>query len=109
MVSLFTAIQHAQSHSADHDLVETKGDNVEVGSPDADDFLSRERAALGDDATQFASSNDKAAFADDDEDLLGGGGNNDGEEVEEFESSYPAINTHNEVIQAPQLQFIYNH
>jgi len=32
---------------------------------------------------------------DDDEDLLGGGGG--GEEVTEFESSFPAIDTRNEV------------
>lgn len=83
---------------------ETKGDNVEALSPSGDDFLARERAALGDDATQFASNNDKAAFAedDDDDDLLGGGDNDGaGEEVEEFESSYPAIDTRNEVIQPP--------
>lgn len=86
---------------------ETKGDNVEAISPSGDDFLARERAALGDDATQFASNNDKAVFAEDDDDDLLGGGNNDGagEEVEEFESSYPAIDTRNEVIQAPLYHF----
>jgi hypothetical protein len=64
-----------------------------------DDFLSREKALLGDDADQFASSNDNAAFVeDDDEDLLGGGGGGGGnEEVMEFESSFPAIDTQNEV------------
>lgn len=35
---------------------------------------------------------------DDDDDLLGGdGGNNGGEEVVEFGSSFPAINTDNDV------------
>ncbi|RDL34334.1 Clathrin light chain [Venustampulla echinocandica] len=60
-----------------------------------DDFLSREKALLGDDADQFATGNDNAAFVEDgDDDLLGGGGSN--EEVTEFESSYPAIDTRNE-------------
>lgn len=95
---LLQRIRPIRSFIANLKVAETKGDNIEVGSPAGDDFLSRERAALGDDAGQFASSNDKAAFVDDDEDLLGGGVNNDGEEVEEFESSYPAIDTRNEVI-----------
>ena len=70
----------------------------------ADDFLSREKALLGDDADQFATGNDNAAFVDnDDEDLIGGGGANGGEEVIEFESSFPAIDTRNDVefIQIP--------
>ena len=66
-----------------------------------DDFLSREKALLGDDANQFASSNDNAAFVeDDDDDLLGGGGGggqSGGNEEFEFESSFPAIDTQNEV------------
>jgi Clathrin light chain len=61
-----------------------------------EDFLTRERAALGDDATQFASGNDAAAFLEDgDDDLLGGGGR--GEEIEEFQSSFPAIDARNNV------------
>jgi hypothetical protein len=61
-----------------------------------EDFLIRERAALGDDATQFASSNDATAFLEDGgDDLLGGGGR--GEEIEEFQSSFPAIDTRNNV------------
>lgn len=71
---------------------EHKGEGFEGAS--GDDFLSREKALLGDDADQFATGNDSAAFADDDNDLLGGG--ND-EEVVEFESSFPAIDTRNEV------------
>ncbi|KAH6668765.1 clathrin light chain [Halenospora varia] len=60
-----------------------------------DDFLTREKALLGDDANQFSTSNDNAAFVeDDDDDLLGGGGGN--EEVTEFESSFPAIDSNNE-------------
>ena len=64
--------------------------------------MTRERAALGDDAAQFASANDKAATAEDgDDDLLGGGsyggGNAGGEEIIEFESSFPAMDTRNQV------------
>lgn len=73
-----------------------------------DDFLSRERAALGDDAAQFASASDNfrgsATVEDGDDDLLGGGGGSfngghhaGGEEVTEFESSFPAIDTNNTV------------
>ena len=110
-VSSQCSIYFTQNSVTNHKIAtETKGDNVEALSPSSDDFLARERAALGDDATQFASNNNnnKAAFAenDDDDDLLGGG-NNDGagEEVEEFESSYPAIDTRNEVIPSP----LYHH
>ena len=67
---------------------------------DTDDFLARERAALGDDADQFATPNDQALNVADD-DLLGGndyvpqqGGS---EEISGFESSFPAIDTQNEV------------
>ncbi len=52
---------------------------------------------LGDDANQFATGNDNAAFVEDgDDDLLGGGGGGN-EEVTEFESSFPAIDSRNEV------------
>ncbi|KAI1112605.1 clathrin light chain [Nemania sp. NC0429] len=45
----------------------------DVGSPSADDFLARERALLGDDATQFTTGNESAVLAaDPSEDLLGG-------------------------------------
>lgn len=73
------------------------------GAADGDDFLSRERALLGDDADQFASANDKLATVEDgDDDLLGGGGtefqaNVGGEEIMGFESSFPAIDTTNDV------------
>lgn len=74
-----------------------------VDSADGEDFLARERAALGDDANQFATSNDRLATTveDADDDLLGGGGGGaaDGaEEIMGFESSFPAIDTTNEVI-----------
>ncbi|PSS28185.1 hypothetical protein M430DRAFT_24543 [Amorphotheca resinae ATCC 22711] len=66
----------------------------------ADDFLSREKALLGDDADQFATGDDNAAFLDGgDDDLLGGGGREGGnDEVTEFESSFPAIDTQNESV-----------
>ncbi|KAH0538289.1 hypothetical protein FGG08_005109 [Glutinoglossum americanum] len=70
----------------------------------AGDFLSREQAALGDDARLFASPNDNyksSTVEDDDDDLLGGGGivrveNVGGEEVTEFESAFPIIDHGNE-------------
>lgn len=74
-------------------------DSIGAGS----DFLTRERAALGDDAAQFASANDNAATVEDGgDDLLGGGedyqaGAAGGEEITEFESSYPAVDTRNNV------------
>lgn len=67
----------------------------------ADDFLARERALLGDDADQFASENDKVATVEDgDDDLLGGGfsqANVGSQEMSGFESSFPAIDTQNNV------------
>ncbi|KAJ4374924.1 Clathrin light chain [Neocucurbitaria cava] len=65
-----------------------------------DDFLSRERALLGDDADQFASENDRVATVEDgDDDLLGGDfsqANVGSQEMDGFESSFPAIDTTNE-------------
>ncbi len=59
---------------------------------------------LGDEADQFATPNDRhkasATVENDDEDLLGGGGGGDGAtdaDVTGFESSFPAIDTSNEV------------
>ncbi|KAF2453972.1 clathrin light chain [Lineolata rhizophorae] len=79
------------------------------GPGDASDFLSRERAALGDDANQFASPGDSrlattvedAPDGDLDDDLLGGGGTVGGdgaaqEEMRGFEESFPAIDAGNE-------------
>jgi hypothetical protein len=77
-----------------------------VGDGADDDFLSRERALLGDDANQFASPNDKLATVEDgDDDLLGGGSGSfqatvGGEEMQGFEDSFPAIDTTNEVCSA---------
>lgn len=76
---------------------EAQGDSTFDGGND--DFLSREKALLGDDANQFTTNNDNAAFVEDgDDDLLGSGGGSGGnEEVTEFESSFPAIDSRNEV------------
>ena len=81
---------------------EPRSNGATNGGLDTDDFLSRERAALGDDAAQFASTNDHAANVEDgDDDLLGGGSYDDGqaggEEISQFESSFPAMDTRNEV------------
>ncbi|KAI0433381.1 clathrin light chain [Xylaria sp. FL1042] len=66
----------------------------DVGSPSADDFLARERALLGDDATQFATGNETAALADPSDDLLGGdsaGGD------AQFESQFPDLTSNEQV------------
>lgn len=75
-------------------------DGIDAG----DDFLSRERAALGDDAAQFASAGDNAGTVENGgDDLLGDGADsygeahNGAEEITDFESSYPAMNTSNQV------------
>ncbi|KAL8726498.1 MAG: hypothetical protein Q9181_006027, partial [Wetmoreana brouardii] len=82
---------------------EPKSNGATNGAADADDdFLARERALLGDDAAQFTSSNDNAATVEDgDFDLLGGDNNQDGapaqgQEINQFESSFPAVDTQNE-------------
>ncbi|KAF2868181.1 clathrin light chain [Massariosphaeria phaeospora] len=81
---------------------QTRGDAnfdlVEGATDGGDDFLSRERALLGDDADQFTN---HATVEDGDDDLLGGGGNTSqtnagGEDMMGFEDSFPAIDTTNE-------------
>ncbi|KAK6440108.1 Clathrin light chain [Oleoguttula sp. CCFEE 5521] len=79
------------------------------------DFLSRERALLGDDAQQFSTPADNSATLqegsddddDDDDDLLGGGGNSvplhqngnsNGDDMGDFESSFPAMDTSNDAV-----------
>ncbi|GAM40739.1 hypothetical protein TCE0_039f13323 [Talaromyces pinophilus] len=83
------------------DFNEGQTEVVNNNAADTDDFLARERAALGDDADQFATPNDQAATVEDD-DLLGGddyvpqqGGS---AEISGFESSFPAIDTQNEAV-----------
>ena len=73
-----TALLTSSSHAAQTDI-------KDAGSPSADDFLARERALLGDDATQFATNND---------DLLGEGRVGAEEQVPEaaqFESQFPDL------------------
>lgn len=76
-----------------------------------DDFLARERALLGDDAAQFAGPGDRVGqttkVEDAKDDLLGGihdaggattgGDHAGGQDLTDFESSFPAIDTRNEV------------
>ncbi|EPE09468.1 clathrin light chain [Ophiostoma piceae UAMH 11346] len=68
----------------------------------ADDFLARERAILGDDANQFTTPGDNAAF---DDNLLGGGD----AETAQFESSFPDLATQNQAapttITGPSVDF----
>lgn len=77
--------------------------NIINDSTDNDDFLSRERALLGDDADQFSTPHDnnvRATVEDDDDDLLGGGGGGGGSggaDMGAFESSFPSIDNGNEV------------
>ncbi|KAI0515358.1 clathrin light chain [Xylaria bambusicola] len=66
----------------------------DVGSPSADDFLARERALLGDDATQFATGNESAALADPSGDLLGD--ENTGSNAQ-FESQFPDLTSNEQV------------
>jgi len=72
-----------------------------------DDFLSREKAALGDDANQFVTPHDNLAVVEDvaDDDLLGGStsAGKDLGGMTDFESSFPAISSHNEVSGIPKL------
>ena len=71
-------------------------------------FLDREREILGEDADLFTTTDDRqtaaAAVEDGDDDLLGGNDHDDrqpqisgGDEIDGFESSFPAISTQNEV------------
>lgn len=67
-------------------------------SPSADDFLAREKALLGEDANQFATSEDAVAFGTGDDDLLGGGGSSNLiAEESTFESQFPDLANQNEV------------
>lgn len=77
-----------------------------LDSEEPSDFLSRERALLGDDAQQFATPADNTATVEeDDDDLLGGGGsaapatNGDhGDAMGDFETSFPAVDTSNDAV-----------
>lgn len=66
------------------DVIESKGDTE-------NDFLARERAALGEDADQFATPQDRVAEGIEGEDDLLGGGEHSVDAG--FESSFPSIET----------------
>lgn len=69
-------------------------------STDASSFLDRERALLGEDADQFATPHDSrlTSVEDADDDLLGGSYESaGGAAMQEFESSFPEIDTTNDV------------
>ncbi|OAA64589.1 clathrin light chain [Niveomyces insectorum RCEF 264] len=69
----------------DFDSGDIKDASLEAST---DDFLARERAVLGDDANQFATPGDSAAFSPDEGNLLGDGGN---VETSQFESNFPDL------------------
>lgn len=100
---MLSSLNHYYYHQGTHaDLQTAQTESKEDSGfepASGDDFLSREKALLGEDADQFATGNDSTAFVDAGDDLLGGGGDN--EEVTEFESSFPAIDTQNEVSPLP--------
>ncbi|KAF2971200.1 hypothetical protein GQX73_g2334 [Xylaria multiplex] len=66
----------------------------DVGSPSADDFLARERALLGDDATQFTTGKETAALADPSDDLLG---DDSAPGNAQFESQFPDLASNEQV------------
>ncbi|KAL9112540.1 MAG: hypothetical protein Q9227_003111 [Pyrenula ochraceoflavens] len=73
------------------------------GGGDGSSFLDRERAALGEDANQFATAGDNAATVEDGgDDLLGEDSTftqpAGGEEISTFESSFPAVDTTNDAV-----------
>lgn len=59
-----------------------------------DDFLARERAALGEDADQFATAQDHVGETVGGDDLLGG--DEPVEEIGQFESSFPSVESQNQ-------------
>ena len=93
---------------------------TEVRGEAGSSFLDRERALLGDDADLFATSKDQqatvATVEDGDGDLLGGGEDYSGghatsggvDELNGFESSFPAIDTQNDV-RSPRPGAIQQH
>ncbi|KAL2856061.1 clathrin light chain [Aspergillus pseudoustus] len=75
---------------------------IETNGTDENDFLARERALLGDDADQFATSQDQVASTDvNNDELLGAPEETHasaGPEISGFESAFPAIETQNEQV-----------
>ncbi|OQE47321.1 hypothetical protein PENCOP_c001G00115 [Penicillium coprophilum] len=79
------------------DFSEGQTEVADVQSTTDDDFLARERAALGEDADQFATSQDHVAGGQNvgADDLLGAG-DEPTEEIGQFESSFPSVATQNQ-------------
>ncbi|KAJ5383424.1 Clathrin light chain [Penicillium concentricum] len=79
------------------DFSEGQTEVADVQSTTDDDFLARERAALGEDADQFATSQDHVAGGQNvgTDDLLGAG-DEPVEEIGQFESSFPSVATQNQ-------------
>jgi hypothetical protein len=61
--------------------------NNPSAEPSTDDFLAREKAVLGEDAEQFATSEDANAFGEPSGDLIGG----DDNAQSTFESQFPDL------------------
>jgi hypothetical protein len=76
------------------DFSEGQTEVVENNAGVDDDFLARERAALGEDADQFATPQDNVAEGLEGGDDLLGGDEMPAEELGEFESSFPSVETH---------------
>ncbi len=98
------------STSQYHDSDSPTGDEPTTTGPGEGSFLDRERAALGEDAELFSTTQDRATTSatvqDDSEDLLGGDDDfgepqpaptTTNQEDLDFESSFPAMDTQNEV------------
>ncbi|KAJ5319271.1 Clathrin light chain [Penicillium brevicompactum] len=77
------------------DFSEGQTEVAEAPTATDDDFLARERAALGEDADQFATAQDHVGEnVGGDDDLLGG--DEPVEELGQFESSFPSVETQNQ-------------
>ena len=103
----FSLPYHTHSYVGQTD-VKGDGDFDALGDSEPSDFLARERAALGDDASLFSTAGDNTAtIADGDDDLLGGGGASapaaapSAGDMGDFESSFPSIDTQTEVCPPP--------
>ncbi|KAL9104611.1 MAG: hypothetical protein Q9163_000476 [Psora crenata] len=98
MADRFPSIEEFSPETAGNGTIGSNGDGA------GEDFLKRERAALGEDAAQFATAGDNAATVHDgDDDLLGGDGGYDGtgageRDMTEFQSSFPTVDTRNDQV-----------
>lgn len=81
-----------RNHKTDVIIILGQTEAVDNSGAGQDDFLARERAALGEDADQFATPQDHAGDGNDD--LLGGGDiDTPTADVGGFESSFPSMET----------------